>query len=255
MRYALLTFALAAAAFGQSPVPHLAFEVVSVKPTPRELQNRLINEYCPNGGRFYVSGIPVMWVFGYAFRLKGYQISGAPGWMDQFDASYEIEGKPAGPVTDDQCRLMVQSILADRFKLVTHTEMKESQVYLLTVAKNGPKLRTIRPEDAKSGVIKLNGSIEVNSDGSPYFKDGWNMPRLAVYLSDYAGRPVLDRTGINGLYAIALNFSGPNVPHRDGDDFPDIFTAVQEQFGLKLEAGKAPIEITVIDHIEKPRGN
>lgn len=150
---------------------------------------------------------------------------------------------------------MVQSILADRFKLVTHAEMKESQVYLLTVAKNGPKLRAPRPEDAKTGVIKLNGSIQVNGDGTLYWKDGWDMPKLAAYLSDFAGRPVLDRTGIAGMYAITLNFSIPNGPHRDSDDFPDIFTAVQEQLGLKMESGRAPIEITVIDHIEKPSNN
>jgi len=255
MRYPLLSIVLAAIALGQTPDPRPAFDVVSVKPTPRELENRLIDEYCPNGGRFYVSGVPVMWVFGYAFRLKEYQISGAPAWMNEFESSYEIEGKSAGTVTDDQCRLMVQSIFADRFKLITHTEMKDSNVYLLTVAKNGPKLRNPRPEDAKTGVIKLNGSIQLNGDGSLYWKDGWDMSKLATYLSDYAGRPVIDRTGIAGMYAIALNFSGPNVPHRDGEDFPDIFTAVQEQLGLKMEGGKAPIQITVIDHIEKPSAN
>lgn len=97
MPYPLLAFVLAAAAFGQSLAPRPAFDVVSIKPTPRELQNRLREEYCPNGGRFFVGGIPVMWVFGYAFRLKEYQISGAPAWMNQFDSSCEIEGRPAGP--------------------------------------------------------------------------------------------------------------------------------------------------------------
>lgn len=228
------------AAMGQA---RLAFEVASVKPTPPERQNHLREEYCPKGGRFSVGGIPVFWVLGYAYRLKGYQVSGAPAWINAFDSSYDMEGKAAGPVTDEQCRQMVQSLLEDRFKLTVHSEMKETSVYLLTIAKNGPKLH-------EGGGVKLNGSIQVGDDGVPTQAAGWNMPSLAGYLSDWVGRPVVDRIGLTGMYGITLDFS-----RRDGDDRPDIFTAVQEQLGLKMDSGRAPIEMLVIDHIERPSDN
>src|SRR5436309_8544389 len=98
---------------------------------------------------------------------------------------------------------------------------KESTIYLLTVGKNGPKLH-------KWGGVKTNGSVQVNASGKPEWPDGWTMPALARYLSDFAGRPVLDRTGLAGIYGITLTFS-----RRDGDDQASIFTAVQEQLGLK----------------------
>ncbi len=139
---------------------------------------------------------------------------------------------------------MVRSLFAGRFKLAAHTEMRESPVYLLTVAKNGPKL----PKGG--GGVKLNGSVQVGAGGVPTWADGWTMPALAGYLSDSVGRPVVDRTGLVGVYGITLNFS-----RTDNDDRPSIFTAVREQLGLKLDAGRAPIEMLVVDHIEKPGDN
>jgi uncharacterized protein (TIGR03435 family) len=138
---------------------------------------------------------------------------------------------------------MVQSLLADRFKLTTHREMKDSSVYLLTVAKTGAKLH-------EGGGVELNGSIEVGDDGMPIWAAGWNMASLAGHLSDWAGRPVVDRTGLAGTYGITLNFSV-----ADNDDRPNIFTAVQEQLGLKMESGRAPIGVLVIDHVERPSVN
>jgi uncharacterized protein (TIGR03435 family) len=228
-----------AAAFAQQP----AFEVASVKPTPPERQNQLRMDYCRTGGTFAVGGTPVLWSLTYAYRLKEYQISGAPGWLSAFDSAYDIEGKPAAPVSNEQCRLMVQSLFTDRFKLATHREMKEVSVYLLVAGRNGARLR-------EGGGIKLNGSVQVGATGKPEWPDGWTMSALAAYLADVTGRPVLDRTGLSAKYGIELNFS-----RQDGDDRPSIFTAVQEQLGLKLEAGRAPVEMLVIDHIEKPGAN
>src|SRR5262249_19179746 len=162
-----------------------------------------------------------------------YQISGAPGWLSAFDSAYDIEGKPAAPVSNEQCRLMVQSLFTERFKLSTHPEMKETAVYLLVAARGGAKLR-------EGGGIKLNGAVQVGATGKPEWPDGWTMAALAAYLADASGRPVLDRTGLLGKYGIELTFS-----RQDGDDRPSIFTAVQEQLGLKLEAGRAPVEMLV----------
>ena len=190
-----------------------------------------------------MAGTPVMWSLGYAYHLKDFQISGAPAWLSAFDSAYDIEGKPNGPVTDEQCRLMVQSLFADRFKLVAHRQTKDSSVYLLTIAKNGPKVHP-------GGGVRLNGGVQIGASGKPDWPDGWTMDRLAVYLSDLTERVVVNRTGLAGNYGITLDFS-----RADGDDRPSIFTAVQEQLGLKLETGKAPVEVLVIDHIEKPGEN
>jgi uncharacterized protein (TIGR03435 family) len=221
----------------------LRFEVTSVKPTPPERQNLLRTDYCTSGGRFAVAGTPVMWSLTNAYGLKDYQITGAPAWLNDFSSAYDIEGKPPVPVNNEQCRVMVQSLFADRFKLVTHWEMRESAVYLLSIGKNGTKLR-------EGGGVKLNGSVQIGASGKLDWPNGLPMPILARILSGYTDRPVVDRTNLPGTYGITLDFS-----LSDGDDRPSIFTAVQEQLGLKLEAGKAPIDMLVIDHIEKPSPN
>ncbi len=220
----------------------LRFEVVSVRPTPPERLNRLRRDYCSAGGAFSVGGTPVLWSIQYAYRLRDFEVAGAPAWLSAFDSAYDIEGKPAGKVTDEQCRLMAQSLFKDRFKLATHRETKEASVYFLTIAKGGTKLH-------EGGGVKLNNSVQYDG-GKPSWPDGWTASQLANYLPDFAGRPVLDRTGLTGTYGIKLDFS-----RTEGDDRPNIFTALQEQLGLRMEAGKASIEIVVIDHVEKPDAN
>ena len=246
----LLLFTAFCAAFGQSSfgqpqtsASQPTFEAASVKPTPPSRQNTLRMDYCSAGGRYTVSGTPVMWSLTYAFRIKDYQVADAPAWLNAFDSAYDIEAKPAGPVDNAQCRLMVQSLLRDRFKLAQHRETREASVYLLTVGKSGVKMM-------RGGQVRLNRSVQVDSSGKPDWPDGWTAPQLAGHLSDYVDRPVVDRTGLAGKYGVELEFS-----RRDGDDRPSIFTAVQDQLGLRLEAGKAPIEMLVIDHIEKASEN
>jgi bla regulator protein blaR1 len=229
-------------ALGQSAQP--AFDVASVKATPAERQNRLRTDYCTTGGRFLSEGTPLMWPLGYAFGLRDYQIGNAPNWMNEFSSAYDIEAKPAEPVNREQCRLMLQSLFADRFKLKVHREMKEESVYFLAIAKNGPKLH-------EGGPAKFGGALEVNDDGKPAWPNGWTMQQLANRIADRVDKAVIDHTGLTGSYGVDLTFSRNN----DADGLPDILTAVQEQLGLKLESGKAPIEILVIDHIEKPSAN
>ncbi len=187
-------------AIGQSEMRRPAFEVASVKPTPPERQNQLRMDYCGAGGRFVVGGTPVFWSLKYAFGLKDYQIVGAPGWITAFDSAYDIEGKPSRPVDNAVCRLMLQSLFADRFNLVAHHEMKETTVYLLKIGKSGPKV-------PQGGGVKLNGSVQEEAPGRPEWPNGWTMPRLAAYLSDVTGRPVVDRTALDGTYGITLKFS------------------------------------------------
>jgi uncharacterized protein (TIGR03435 family) len=231
----------------QTPAQKPVFEVASVKPTPPERQNHLRLDRCTSGGRFFVGGAPLMWSLTYAFGLKDYQVFGAPDWLNEFGSAYDIEGKPATPVNEDQCRLMLQSLFADRFKLKTNFEMKEAPVYVLTIGKNGTKLH-------EGGSVKINGGIEYlpQTLGPRKLKwpDGLTMPTLAIILSGHTDRPVVDLTGLQGTYGVTLNFS-----LADGDGEPSIFTAVQDQLGLKLDPARAPIEMLVIDHIERANQN
>jgi uncharacterized protein (TIGR03435 family) len=220
-----------------------AFEVISIKPTPPERQNQLRFDYCLRDGRFMVAGTPVIWSIAYAFGLKDFQIVGAPDWLSRFDSAYDIEARPAGAVNNQQCRLMLQSVFANRFKMTAHRESRESPVYLLTTTKDGPKLR-------KGGQVKLNGGVQLDASGKPNWPDGLTMSTLANILSGYTDRTVVDRTGLEGNFGITLDFS-----IRDGDDRVSVFTAVQDQLGLKLEPGKALVPMLVIDHIEKPSEN
>ncbi len=233
---------LAIGASAQAPAP-LKFDVSSVKPTPRERHNRLRTDYCRSGSRFAVAGAPLIWSVAYAFRLKEFQIAGAPDWLNRFDEAYDIEAVAPAPADEEQCRRMVQSLLADRFKMKTHRESRKSRVYLLTIAKNGPKLR-------RGGQVRLNGGVQLNAAGKPDWPDGLTLSELASILSNYTDTLVLDRTRLEGRYGIVLDFS-----IRNGDDRVSIFTAVQEQLGLKLEAGTAPIDMLIIDHIERPNEN
>jgi uncharacterized protein (TIGR03435 family) len=241
MKSGIVTILLVIPAFGQTPNAP-AFDVASVKRTPQD-QHTLRTDYCSAGGRFTVSGTPVMWSLKYAFRLKDYQVAGAPDWLNAFDSAYDIEAKPAVSVDNTQCRLMLQSLFNDRFRLAQHRETRDSSVYLLTIGRNGVKMH-------EGGQVLLNKSIQIGASGKPDWPDGWTTSFLASYLSNFTGRPVVDETGLTAKYGVELEFS-----RRDGDDHPDIFTAVQDQLGLKLQPGKAPIEMLVIDHIEKPNEN
>lgn len=232
-----------AAMFGQDMTARPVFEVTSVKPTPPDRQNQLRMDYCRAGGTFAVGGTPVIRSLAYAYRVKDYQISGAPGWLSAFDSAYDIEGKTTGSVTDERCRLMVQSLFVDRFKLAEHRDTKEMSVYLLVAGKNGTKLR-------EGSGVKLNGAVQIGASGKPEWPDGWSMSALASYLSDVTGRPVVDRTELPGAYGITLDFS-----RDDSDDRPSIFTAVREQLGLKLKPGRPPVDVFVIDHTERPSAN
>lgn len=180
------TLAFAVVVFGQPAAPLPAFDAASVKPTPPEQQGRLTLDYCTTSGRFRVAGTPVLWSLTYAFRIKEYQVFGAPAWIDGFDSTYDIDARPAAPAGNAQCRLMLQSLFADRFQLVTHREMKETSVYFLTVAKGGSKLH-------EGGGVRLNGSVEVGAGGNPVYPDGMTMNSLATRLSDVVEKPVLVR--------------------------------------------------------------
>jgi len=205
---------------------------------------------------------------GLAYRLQEFQISGGPGWIgsDRFD----VEGKAGNPKADpDQVRLMLQSLLEDRFKLKLHRETKESSVYALVVGKDGPKIKLSSDQGPE-----INGPAPPGAGpnhGAMRFGAGsltGNAVTLSLFarlLSQQLDRIILDKTNLTGRFDIQLHWtpgvgevpydpSGYTLPPSDSSG-PSVLAAIQEQLGLRLESIKAPVEIVVIDSVEKPSGN
>jgi|SRR5579863_554092 len=176
-----------------------------------------------------------------AYQVTDHQLSGGPGWLD--NDKFDIEAKAATSADKDQLRLMLQTMLAERFKLVVRHETKEMPVYALTVGKNGPKFPDVKPDDA--GFVKVPANA--GSTGGNGLVTRGSIQDFAFLLSGIPSidRPVLDKTRLQGVYALLV--------HWDADE--DFMTAVQDQLGLKFESLKAPMDTLVIDHIEKPDPN
>jgi uncharacterized protein (TIGR03435 family) len=197
------------------------------------------------GGRFRATGAPLNALIQLAYGVKDFQVSGRPKWADsESDESYDVVAQPAAGVTlnRDQLKVAIQALLADRFKLKFHRETKDLPIYSLVVGKNGPKLTKNIDAPGPGGTI---GSGQLK--GSKI-----SMSILADLLAQLLDRTVRDDTGISGDFDVKLNWDPSQTADMDG---PSIFTALQEQLGLKLNAQKGPVEILIIDSAERPSGN
>jgi uncharacterized protein (TIGR03435 family) len=236
-----------------------AFEVASIKPDPQS--NPRIGK---PGGRLVARGISTKLLIALAYDVKEFQILDAPTWTSR--EQYSIDAKPGdnpkGPIfpvyltrrqkEDDEFKLRIQSLLADRFQLRIHKETREQQVYSLVVAKNGPKFR-----ESKFDESALEKGLLPGLQMRPYELAGTSVDihLLAEELSRRLSRNVIDRTGLDGEYNFDLRWS-PDA--ADGDSPPDgmsILTALQEQMGSKLESSRGPVDVIVIDHVERPSAN
>lgn len=235
---ASLAASLHAQAAGSAP----EFAVASVKPTPSANNGHLVTDYCRPDGSFVAQGTPVAWLLEYAFGRRDDSLAGVPSWLNDFNSAYDIEARAGSPVDKDQCKAMLRTLFTERFHLAAHEEQRILPVYFLRIVKSGTKLK-------HGGGVRLNHSMEVDEHG-PVWPDGWTMPQLANILADRIGRPVIDQTGLQGTYGITLDFS-----QKLDDGLPDLTTAVEEQLGLKLASGKAPVNVLVIDHVQKPDPN
>lgn len=252
----MFTFALLAAfTFGQAQSDTAHFEVISVKPPP-PVGQAAARLGCI-GNRFEFAGVPFTRLLQWVYELPPTRIQGLPTWVTDYinktDSMYEIDARASAAVSEAQCKAMVQLLLADRFKMAARVELREMPVYTLAVAKKGPKMRKVGP-DAKDAGVNFNGipirSILTLGDTPA----GVSMAQLARRLSavPILERPVIDRTGLTGIYSFDLNFA---TSASDSDERPSIWTAIEEQLGLKLQSIKAPIEVLVVDHIERPTAN
>jgi len=208
----------------------------------------------PDG--YSASNIDLKSLIANAYGVRPEQISGGPSWIDS--NHYDIEAKivPADgaalqPLTKERRNLMLRSLLADRFKLVVHTETKEQPIYELVVAKSGSKLQPAKSDQPTRMIMSGSGKFSMETA---------QISALIYQLSPQLGRPVIDKTGLTGNYEIKLEWardSGSASSDAAPSDAsaPSIFTAVQEQLGLKLVSTKGPVDTLVIDHAEPPTAN
>jgi len=186
----------------------------------------------------------VQWAYG----LQPYQISGQNMLMDR---RYDVRAKSGAPASVTQMRVMLQGLLTTRFKLTAHRELKKTSVFELVIAKGGPRLPRNKVEQLPVSYVRENLPQVV--DGGFLFTNT-SMTEFAEQLSQLRpiGQPVLDRTGIKGVYDITLKSAASAILQPDG---PSLFTLIQEQLGLKLVAGKDAIPILIVDHAEEPSEN
>ena len=219
-------------------------------------------------GRISYTNIPLRRVLLAAYEFGNYQILG-PDWLNslRFDITAKI---PAG-ITKEQFQSMLRNLLATRFQMTTHLESKMLPIYALVAAKNGPKLKPAVDDDAgrppgeqlpvvtqaegKDGFptvsLRAAGLVIETKDGrARVTAKGVTIAKFADFLSGRLDRPVIDMTGLAATYSFALYFT-PEGLNPDNGSEPGIFTAVQEQLGLRLDARRGPVELLVIDHAEK----
>lgn len=236
------------------------FEVVSIK--PGDPSSHAVRIQIAPGGRFVCENVNVRFLIEQALGVRQFQISGGPSWMgtERFDVNAKADG--TGQIGRDELKPMILSLLEDRFKMKFHRETKEFPIYALVSGKGGAKMKVAETQGQESrGMIRM-GRGQVNGTQM-------DMAMLANNLSNQLGRQVIDKTGLTEKYDFELNwtpdesqagfgpFGGPPAPPPPPSDTPgpSIFTALQEQLGLKLESQKGPVPMIVVDSIEKPTEN
>jgi uncharacterized protein (TIGR03435 family) len=266
----------------QSQVPSSkpTFEVASIKPNTGVGGSFLGTQ---PGGRFIATGIPLQMLLREAYRVRDFQILGGPNWVNS--DRWDVEGKAAeGSVTPLAGRpdpnragpveLMLQSLIENRFQLRFHREMRDLPVYELTIAKGGLKMklsadqspvqasgdnRPPLPGQLRRGQMRM-GRGELEASARP-------LSDFIFFLSQQLDRALINKTDLKGLYDVKLQWSpglggtglagglGPGTPPPLPTDQPELFTALQEQLGLKLESARGPVEVLIIDSVQKPAEN
>ena len=245
-------------------------EVASSKPAAPDARGMFIRTLA--GGRVNITNMTLKEIMVLAWRVQPYQISGGPAWISS--ARYDILAKPEKTPNDEEMQSMLRALLADRFQLTIHRETKELPIYALVLARKdgklGPKLIEAkegdctppdfsRPPGARNCGQQMMSPRSLTAVSAPISQV---IPMLARML----GRTIVDKTGLTAKYDISMEWTpdestlamlppdAPKPPPTDGAG-PSIFTALQEQLGLKLESQKGPVETIVIDRVERPTEN
>lgn len=259
-------FLAAVATMAQTTTSHRSeFAVTSVKSTTAACCSQGGVGNGKGGGRV----VTLKMLMATAYRVQQFQISGGPGWIDS--DRFDVEGKADDlNASFEQLRLMLQSLLEDRFQLKLHRETREASVYTLVVAKDGPRIKLSSDQTSPD----LNGPVPAGAGpGRGAIRIGagsliGNAATLALFsrmLSQRLDRMVIDKTGLTGRYDFQLKWTPDGWESNQdpaGNPLPStnvlgasVFTAIQEQMGLKLAAARSPVEVLVVDHAERPAGN
>jgi uncharacterized protein (TIGR03435 family) len=229
----------AAIAWGQE-----SFEAASIKPHPGVITRS--SDPAVTGNRVTATASRLMDMIYTAYHVRPNQVVGLPGWAAS--EHYDLEATAGQAITVEQMRAMLQTLLAQRFQLQVHRETREIPMYSLALGKSGPKFKESAVDETPNGSIMGDGvgmMHMVVAKGT--------MAQLASRLSSNgAGRPVMDKTGLTGIYSFKLDWV--NDIAAEGE-LPSLAVALQEQLGLKLEAAKGPVEFIVVDHVERPSAN
>jgi uncharacterized protein (TIGR03435 family) len=257
----------------QSAAAPLTFDAISIHPT--KLKTTTVNGDVEIGrmviqatlDSYHVENATVKFLIMDGYGVKEDSIIGGPDWIGT--TGYDVNAKvtpaadaPPPKLNRAERRQMIQSMLADRFRLVVHNETKDAPIYELDLAKGGSKLPITTPNDTfAKGINGLDGNPV--SSGYPVLLSRGRLIGQSVtiaslidYLKQELKRPVVDKTGLTGKFDLSLQWTPDNTladsPLAGG---PSIFTAVQEQLGLKLTSTHGPVKTLVIDHVEKPSAN
>jgi uncharacterized protein (TIGR03435 family) len=228
----------------------LVFDVATVKPNNSGSGSSSTES---TNGLLRITNQSLLRMIQYAYNVRDFQISGGPAWVPS--DRYDVTARPEGSVRDQQMKQMLQSLLAERFQLQFHRQTQEGPIYALLIGKNGPKLQPVTESD-NSGISSNSTAVKTTMKATHV-----TMDELAASLGNRVGRPVIDKTGLIGKFDFELSWAadltlatGTPDPVADASG-PSIFTALQQQLGLRLDSQKGPIEMLVIDHAEKPTEN
>jgi uncharacterized protein (TIGR03435 family) len=248
LKFLLLLVVLFATEQARAQTATPTFEVATIKAAVPSSDGHTHINY-PPGDRFSAINITLLALMQWAYGMPERQILDGPAWLDstRFDIQAKADTDEIKRLTSEQDRdlkrRMVQDLLADRFHLAVHQEIRVRPAYDLVVAKGGSKLQPSQSNGKSIGT------------GRSYFNgQGLSMILIAEELSLITGRIVVDKTGLTDRYDLKLQWTPDDAPATD-NSAPSLFTAIQEQLGLKLEPAKEPVSVLVIDHIEPPTPN
>ena len=231
------------------------FEVATIKPSKPGNPGKA---FTMRGRQFVTINTNLREIITFAYDMHPRQVVGGAGWLDSDFYDIQAEPEPQGMPNTKQIKVMVQKLLADRYKLAFHREKRELSAYAIVVGKGGPKM--------------AKNDSDPNGMPGMFFRGLGVLPVRNATMADFAtvlqnpvlDRPVVDQTGLTGRYDFLLKWTpdasqfngmGANAKHDDADAPPDLFTAMQEQLGLQLKSVKAPVDVLVIDRVEKPSEN
>jgi len=248
--------------------PTLTFDVVSLRETQPDANMHVAVNSVPHSSRFEATNLPLKALIQIAYGFEA-PISGAPEWLNNTFWNIQCRSDEAADarlakITDNEVRLekrnAIRVMLADRLGLKTHLETRNSAIYNLVVAKGGLKMEVAPPPpppaDGEAAAPPPVGDVKARGSqhGIEFVGIRANMRGITGVLSSMLQAPVVDKTGLDGLYNYTLQMGG-EWSANDPDSYPSIFTAVQEQLGLKLESVHESVPNLIIDHINKPTEN